>query len=322
MRAMIFEKVGSPLVLKEVLKPTPQSDEVLIKVSTCGVCRTDLHIIEGELKAPKLPLILGHQIVGTIEQIGTQVTRYKVGDRVGVPWLGYSCQECDYCLSQKENLCDNPLFTGYLKDGGFAEYCTAHEEFIFKLPDQYSDLEVAPFLCAGLIGYRALKLLGNVKKVGLYGFGSSAHLLLQLMNHLDIQAYVFTTAPQFALDLGATWAGNSDDTSPDLLDGVIIFAPVGALFINALKNVKKGGRVISAGIHMSDIPSFPYALLWGERSIGSVANLTREDAHDFFSLAKECQIKTTVTSFPLEDANQALQAIKAGSLKGSVVLKI
>lgn len=315
---MVLEKVGQPLVLKELPIPIPNNDEVLIKVSACGVCRTDLHIFEGDLTHPKLPLILGHQIVGTIE---------KTGERVGVPWLGETCQQCEFCLSGRENLCDKAIFTGYQRDGGFAEYCTAKKDYILPLPQGYDDLQVAPLLCAGLIGYRALRLSGKGKRIGFYGFGSSAHLLIQAAQSLEWEVFVFTkphdqAKQQFALSLGATWAGGSDEMPPELLDAAILFAPVGQLYPQALKATKKGGRVISAGIHMSDIPSFPYSLLWEERTMSSVANLTRQDGKDYMKLAENIGIEAKVTVFPLEEANQALAAIKNGQVEGSIVLKI
>lgn len=323
MRAMILEKIGSPLVLKELPIPTPKPNEVLIQVHTCGVCRTDLHIFDGELPNPKLPLILGHQIVGTI----VDSTKFKKGSRVGVPWLGWSCQACEFCLSGRENLCDKARYTGYAYDGGYAEYCIAHEDYIFPIPSNYDDLHAAPLLCAGLIGYRALRLAKSNKTIGFYGFGSSAHLLLQAAKAKGFDVYVFTrpgdkNKQEFAYSLGAKWAGGADDLPPLLLDAAIIFAPDGSLYPQALKAIKKGGKVISAGIHMSDIPSFPYALLWEERSMSSVANLTREDGHEFLKLVEEKPIQVKVTSFDLTEANQALSAIKSGTLDGSAVLKI
>lgn len=327
MLAMVLEKAGQQLILKEVPRPVPKPFEVLIKVHSCGVCRTDLHIAEGELPHPKLPLILGHQVVGTIAALGEKAAKYKVGSRVGVPWLGGTCHKCEFCLSGRENLCDQAVYTGYLRDGGYAEYCTAHEDYILPLPSSYDDLKAAPLLCAGLIGYRAFRLAGRNKTIGLYGFGSSAHLLIQVIKALGHQAYVFTRPgdekkQQFARSLGATWAGGSDELPPEALDAALIFAPVGALYPQALKAIKKGGRVVSAGIHMSDIPSFPYALLWEERSISSVANLTRQDGADFLQLAEKIPMQVMATPFPLAEANQALAAIKAGTIDGSAVLLI
>jgi len=327
MRAMVLEKIGQPLVLKEIPSPSPDPFEVLIKIKACGVCRTDLHIVDGELLHPKLPLILGHQVVGIIEKLGDKVTKHNVGNRVGVPWLGGTCHTCEYCMSGRENLCDKAIYTGYLRDGGFADYCTAHEDFILELPQNYDDLHTAPLLCAGLIGYRAFRLAGPTKTIGFYGFGSSAHILIQVANALGRDVYAFTRpgddkTQAFARSLGAKWAGGSDQLPPVSLDAALIFAPVGALFPQALKAIKKGGKVISAGIHMSDIPSFPYALLWEERSISSVANLTRQDGIDFMELIKKLHLQLTVTSFLLEDVNQALVAIRNGTLEGSAVLKI
>ena len=327
MRAMVLEKIGQPLILKDVPCPFPQSSEILVKVRTCGVCRTDLHIIDGELPTPKLPLILGHQVVGTVTQLGKNASKFKIGDRVGIPWLGGSCCICEFCLSQRENLCDHGIYTGYLRNGGFAEYCTAHENYALKLPQKYTNLQAAPLLCAGLIGYRAFRLAEPNKTIGFYGFGSSAHLLIQIANALNHEAYVFTRpgdekGQSFAYSLGAKWAGDSTMLPPIPLDAALIFAPVGSLYPLALKAIKKGGKVISAGIHMSDIPSFPYSLLWGERSISSVANLTRQDGIDFMHISDLLDLQINVTSFQLEEANQALTAIKNGTIKGSAVLKI
>jgi alcohol dehydrogenase, propanol-preferring len=327
MKAMVLEKIGDPLTLKEVPKPSPGEFEVLIKVRACGVCRTDLHIVEGELNSPKLPLILGHQIVGIIEEVGCKVSREKIGKRIGVAWLGRACGKCEFCLSSRENLCDYGVFTGYNCNGGYAEYCIAQDSFVVDIPEKYDDVSAAPLLCAGLIGYRALRLVGEFESVGFYGFGSSAHLLIQAARYLEKKVYVFTRpndqkTVEFALSLGATWAGGSDEAPPKLLDAAILFAPTGSLYPAALKVIKKGGKVISAGIHMSDIPSFSYSLLWEERSISSVANLTRRDALEFMTLASELdfQIKTSV--FPLKKANEALEAIKKGKVEGSVVLSL
>ena len=327
MRAMVLENVGSPLVYREVLKPIPQENQVLIKVSSCGVCRTDLHIIEGELTSPTLPLILGHQVVGTIEKRGFQAFKFQVGDRVGVPWLGKTCGTCDFCSHDKENLCDHALYTGYRCQGGYAEYCVAHEDFILDVPTSYDDLEAAPLLCAGLIGYRALRLAEPFDTVAFYGFGSSAHLLIQVATFLNKKVYVFTRpgdlkTQEFARSLGCVWAGGSLDLPPKPVDSAIIFAPDGALIPQALKALKKGGKVISAGIHMSDIPSFAYDLLWEERSVSSVANLTRRDGFDFMQILQKLHIKVRVTSFPLEEANEALSMLKKGAVEGSIVLKI
>lgn len=327
MRAMVLEEVGRPLILKDVPCPIPNPFEVLIKIKACGVCRTDLHIVDGELPHPKLPLILGHQVVGIIDKLGENVSKHKIGDRVGIPWLGGSCHTCEFCVSERENLCDKAIYTGYLRDGGYADYCTAHEDFILSLPQVYDDLHTAPLLCAGLIGYRAFRLAGPAKTIGFYGFGSAAHLLIQVANALDCEVYVFTRpgdekTQAFARSLGAKWTGGSDQLPPIALDAALIFAPVGALYPQALKAIKKGGKVISAGIHMSDIPSFPYALLWEERSMSSVANLTRQDGIDFMQIVEKFQLQVTVTSFSLENVNQALAAIRNGTLEGSAVLKI
>lgn len=324
---MVLEKANRPLVLKEVPKPVATGKQVLIKVHACGVCRTDVHIADGELDEPEYPLILGHQVVGIIEAMGQESGKYKIGDRIGAPWLGLTCQNCPFCLSSRENLCDHPTFTGYTQNGGFAEYCTIHEDYVVPLPAKYDDLHAAPLLCAGLIGYRAFKLAGDFKTLGLYGFGSSAHLLLQVAKALGKKTFVFTRAgdaktQEFARSLGAYWTGGSEELPPEPLDAALIFAPVGALYPQALKAVKKGGKVISAGIHMSDIPSFPYQLLWEERSMSSVANLTREDAKEFFALAEKIPLKVSVSEFPLEKANDALDAIRKGGVDGSCVLTI
>jgi alcohol dehydrogenase, propanol-preferring len=327
MKAMCLEQVGKPLVLREVERPTPQPGEVLLKVLTCGVCRTDLHIVDGDLPVPKLPLIPGHQIVGKIVELGEGVNHFQIGERVGVPWLGGTCHVCPYCMHERENLCDHPVFTGYTRNGGFAEYCTANAEYLLSLPSRYDDLHVAPLLCAGLIGFRAFRLAGDAHTLGFYGFGSSAHLLIQVASSLGKEVYVFTRpgdekTQSFARSLGASWAGGSDQLSPVPFDAALIFAPVGALMPQALRSTKKGGRVISAGIHMSDIPSFPYSLLWEERSLSSVANLTRKDGHDFMDLAEKILLKVSVTEFTLEQANAALAAIRSGSAEGSCILNI
>lgn len=327
MRAMVLEKIGSPLILKDVPCPIPKPLEVLIKTHACGVCRTDLHIVDGELPHPKLPLILGHQVVGIIEGLGEGASKHKVGDRVGVPWLGGCCGVCEFCSTGKENLCDNAVYTGYQRNGGYAEYCTAHEDFVLKLSEEYDNVHSAPLLCAGLIGYRAFRLAGPTKTIGFYGFGSSAHLLIQVAIALGRDVFVFTRpgdekTQAFARSLGAKWVGGSDQLPPVALDAALIFAPVGALYPQALRAVKKGGRVISAGIHMSDIPSFPYSLLWEERSMSSVANLTRQDGIEFMEIVRKLHLQVTITVFPLEKANEALTAIRNGTLEGSAVLRI
>jgi propanol-preferring alcohol dehydrogenase len=303
------------------------SHQVLLKVHSCGVCRTDLHIIDGELAQPKLPLVLGHQIVGTIVQPATESPTFAVGMRVGVPWLGHTCNHCSYCRSDRENLCDYAEFTGYQIDGGYAEYAVADERFCFPIPAGYPDEQAAPLLCAGLIGYRSLRLAGQALKIGLYGFGAAAHIVTQVAKYQGREVFAFTRpqdseAQSFARELGADWAGSSDQLPPTLLDAAIIFAPAGELVPAALRAVAKGGTVVCAGIHMSDIPSFPYEILWGERVVRSVANLTRQDGLDFLQLAPQIPIQTSVQSFQLEQANAALQALRQGEIRGAAVLKI
>ncbi|KAF3361674.1 putative alcohol dehydrogenase AdhA [Chlamydiales bacterium STE3] len=327
MRAMVLERVGCPLVLKHLPMPILGPYDVLIKIQACGVCRTDLHIIDGELLQPKLPLVPGHQVVGRIEALGKKVTKHHLENRVGVPWLGETCHACEFCLSERENLCDHAIYTGYLRDGGYADYCTAHEDYIIPLPPLYDDLHIAPLLCAGLIGFRGLRLVSEAQKIGFYGFGSSAHLLIQVAKSLGREIYVFTRpndqeSQDFALSLGAIWAGGSDDSPPTLMDAALIFAPVGELCPQALKSIKKGGKVISVGIHMSDLPSFPYSLLWQERSISSVANLTRKDAIDFFELIEKIPLQVAILPFPLEKANLALETLRRGKVHGSIVLSM
>jgi propanol-preferring alcohol dehydrogenase len=305
--------------------PTPNAHQLLLKVHACGICRTDLHILDGELTDPKLPLVMGHQIVGTVEAIGDQVTGFSQGQRVGVPWLGQTCQHCRYCNSGQENLCDQAEFTGYTLDGGYAEYAVADAQFCFPLPEDYPDLQVAPLLCAGLIGYRSYRMTGDAEKIGFYGFGAAAHILIQVARHQGRQIYAFTrpgdtSAQEFARKLGAVWAGGSDQAPPELLDAAIIFAPVGALVPAALKAIRKGGNVVCAGIHMSEIPAFPYDILWEERSICSVANLTRQDGEEFLAIAPQVPIQTEVTQFSLQQANEALEALRNGEFNGSAVL--
>lgn len=325
MQAMILEKTGLPLVHREVPLPHVGDRDVLIKVFACGVCRTDLHIIDAELPNAKLPLILGHQIVGIVEKKGEKATRFQKGDLVGVPWLGKTCEKCHFCLSGRENLCDHAVFTGYHRDGGFAEYSAADERYIFPLSDKYLPVDQAPLLCAGLIGYRAYKMTEPAQRIGFYGFGSSAHLLIQLACAQNKEIFVFTR-PQdrdkqaFAKTFGAKWVGGSDEMPPVPLDAAIVFAPQGDLMIQALKAVDKGGAVISAGIHMSDIPSFSYDLLWEEKSLKSVANLTRQDGAEFLQLAKEVAIGPIVNPFSLKEANKALSELRSGKLSGSAVL--
>ena len=327
MHAMVLESPHSLLKLREVPIPEPQEEQILLQVQTCAVCRTDLHIVDGELPQPRMPLILGHQIVGIVAQQGPKATRFKLGQRVGVPWLGKTCGKCHFCLSNRENLCEKPLFTGYHLDGGYAEFCVANEKYCYALPDIYSDLEVAPLLCGGLIGFRAFRMTGESKKLGFYGFGSSAHILLQIACHQGKEVFAFTrsgdeSAQNLAKKLGAVWAGSSEEISPMLLDSALIFAPVGNLVPQALQAIDKGGSVICLGIHMSDIPSFPYELIYGERILRSVANLTREDGSEFFKIAAELMIHTQVASYPLEEANQALQDLKEGKITGSAVIQI
>jgi len=327
MRVMIFEKPGKDLSLREMNLPEPGAEQVLLRVHACAVCRTDLHIIDGELSDPKIPLIPGHEIVGTVATVGAAVTRFKVGDRLGVPWLGWTCGECSFCREGQENLCDRAKFTGYTLDGGYAEYAVADQRFCFPIPEEYSDIEAAPLLCAGLIGYRSLVKAGNGNRLGIYGFGAAAHIVAQVANYQKREIYAFTRpgdseAQQFALSLGAVWAGSSDELPPVKLDAAIIFAPVGALITQALKAVRKGGTVVSGGIHMSDIPSFPYALLWEERSICSVANLTRRDGAEFMQLAPKVPVRTQVETFALEEANEALQRLRSGRIHGAAVLVV
>ncbi len=326
MRAMVLTAADQPLQLMDVPRPVPERDQVLVRVLACGICRTDLHILDGELSQPKLPLIPGHQIVGVVEQLGAGVVGLEPGDRVGIPWLGKTCGHCTYCQTKRENLCDQAQFTGYQIDGGFADYAVAHAAFCFKLPSHYPDLQVAPLLCAGLIGYRALRLAGPAKRLGLYGFGASAHLVIQMAKHQGREVLVFTRpqdtdSQSFARQLGADWVGSSTEAPPALLDAAIIFAPVGALVPAVLKAMAKGGTVVCAGIHMSDIPSFPYEVLWGERVLRSVANLTRQDGEEFLALAPRIPIQTTVTVYPLAQANEALLALRQGAFQGAAVLQ-
>lgn len=327
MKAMVLEKQGEELQLKDIEKPEPGPSQIQLKVSHCGVCRTDLHILDGDLDEPKLPLILGHQIVGTVQKLGEEVTGFEEGQKIGVPWLGKTCGECEFCKSGQENLCDQAKFTGYDIDGGFAEYTVADSRFCFPIPPDYPDLQAAPLLCAGLIGYRSFRKTGEAKKIGFYGFGSAAHILIQVANYQDREVYAFTRpgdteSQQFAKEKGAVWAGPSDELPPEKLDAVIIFAPVGPLVPQSLKALKKGGTVVCAGIHMSDIPSFPYKILWEERSIESVANLTRKDGTDFLDLAPKVPVESNVTVYPLEKANEALNDLREGDFDGSAVLKI
>jgi propanol-preferring alcohol dehydrogenase len=297
----------------------------LIRVHACAVCRTDLHVVDGELIEPKLPLIPGHEIVGTVDNLGEDVERFKIGDRVGVPWLGWTCGACSYCQSGRENLCDRAKFTGYTLDGGYAEYTAADQRYCFPIPSSYSDAEAAPLLCAGLIGYRSLVKAGDGKRLGIYGFGAAAHIVAQVARYQQREIYAFTRpgdedAKRFALGLGAVWAGGSNETPPEKLDAAIIFAPVGELVPHALRAVGKGGAVVCGGIHMSDIPSFPYSILWEERSICSVANLTRRDGEEFMALAPKVPVRADVQTFPLKEANEALARLRSGQIQGAAVL--
>jgi len=325
MKAMVLDKQGEPLVLQEKTQPEYSTDQVLIKVNVCAVCRTDLHVCDGDLTKPKLPLIPGHEIVGEIVAIGGSVKNLNIGDRVGVPWLGFTCGQCLYCQQGAENLCDFAQFTGYQIDGGYAEYTVAHQRYVFGLPDAMTDIEAAPLLCAGLIGYRSYKMTGDPKRLGLYGFGAAAHITIQIARYEGRDIYAFTrsgdkASQSFAKDLGAVWVGDANQPPPELLDAAIIYAPVGDLVPAALRSLRKGGIVICAGIHMSDIPTFPYNILWGERSIKSVANLTRKDGEEFFALAEKIPVKTETTTFTLEDANIALNKLRQGELQGAAVL--
>jgi len=328
MRAMLLDAPHTPLHLVELPIPTPGAGQVLLKVHACGVCHTDLHILDGELDKPKLPLVLGHQIVGSVAGLGAGAARFQVNDRVGVPWLGATDGTCRYCRRGQENLCEVPTFIGYNVDGGFAEYTLADERFCFPLPAAYSDLEVAPLLCAGLIGYRTYRMAGeNVETLGIYGFGAAAHIIAQLAKFEGKRVYAFTrpgdtAAQEFAIAKGADWAGDSTQTPPEKLDAALIFAPVGALVVAALQATHKGGGVVCGGIHMSDIPSFPYSLLWEERVIRSVANLTRKDGEDFLKLAPQVPVRTDVKIFPLEQAGLALEQLRRGDFTGAAVLEV
>lgn len=327
MQAMVIDAPARLLRLVERPRPQPGPHEVQLQISACGVCRTDLHVLDGDLPALGHAIVPGHEIVGRVSELGAMVTLLALGQRVGVPWLGWTCGVCDYCRVARENLCDRAQFTGYHRDGGYAEYMVADANYVLPLPDQYSDIEAAPLLCAGLIGYRSLLMAGDANRLGLYGFGAAAHLMTQVASARGQEIYAFTrpgdlTAQAFARRLGAVWAGGSDQEPPTPLDAAIILAPVGALVPIALRAVRKGGCVICAGIHMSDIPSFPYALLWGERRLLSVANLTRRDGLDFLSIAANMQLDITIEPYPLVAANDALAALRAGRLTGVAVLTI
>ena len=325
MWAMQLKVPRTPLVPVELADPQPRAGEVRVAVAACGVCRTDLHVVDGELSHPKLPIIPGHEIVGRVDAVGPGVTGLEIGMRVGIPWLGHTCGSCPYCLQGSENLCDHPLFTGYTRDGGYATATVADARYVFALPEGTNDVATAPLLCAGLIGWRSLRMAGEGRRIGLYGFGAAAHIIAQVARWQGRDVYAFTrpddlAGQQFAIGLGACWAGSSETIPPEPLDCAIIFAPVGALVPAALRAVRKGGRVVCAGIHMSDIPQFPYRLLWEERQVVSVANLTREDAREFFTVVAKAKIVTTTTAYPLLQANEALGDLRAGRLEGAAVL--
>lgn len=325
MHAMVLEQTGRPLVMKELPDPLPGPGEIRVRVAACGVCRTDLHVVDGDLPHPSLPLIPGHEIVGHVDMIGAGVTGFRMGARVGIPWLGHTCGACDYCRAGRENLCDHPLFTGYTRNGGYATHAVADASYAFPLGGLGEDGAVAPLLCAGLIGWRSLVLAGEGKVLGIYGFGAAGHIVLQVARAQGRKVFTFSRpgdgeAEAFARQLGADWAGGSDEMPPEALDAAIIYAPVGSLVPAALRATRKGGRVVCAGIHMSDIPSFPYRILWEERQLLSVANLTRQDARDFLRVADEADIRTTTTLYPLARANEALDDLRSGRLQGAAVL--
>jgi propanol-preferring alcohol dehydrogenase len=326
MKAMVLESPGKPLVLKNVPAPEPDDNQVLIKIHACGVCRTDLHIVDGELTEPKHPLIIGHEIVGSVAKLGINVSDFKIGDKVGVPWLGYTDGTCKYCKRGEENLCENAKFTGYTIDGGYAEYTAADKHYVFRIPEGYDDAHVAPLLCAGLIGYRSYRMINRkFETLGIYGFGAAAHVIAQVAVHQGKKIYAFTKpgdkeGQEFALKLGAVWAGDSTQLPPVKLDASIIFAPIGSLIPAALKASDRGGVVICGGIHMSNIPQFPYEILWEEREIKSVANLTRRDGEELLEIAPKVPVKTEFTLYPLEKANDALNDLRSGKLHGAAVL--
>lgn len=325
MRAMVLNCAGAPLVDTELPTPGAGPGQIVLKVTACGVCRTDLHVVDGELPDPRLPLVLGHEVVGSVTEVGRGVTRFEIGDRVGVPWLGSTCGSCRYCQTGRENLCAQARFTGYTLDGGYAASAVADERFCFPIPAAYSDVEAAPLLCAGLIGYRCLMKAGDAARLGIYGFGAAAHIVAQVARFQGREVYAFTRpgddeGQQFARDMGAAWVGDSTTLPPEPLGAAIIFAPVGDLVPAALRAVEKGGTVVCGGIHMSDIPAFPYDLLWGERTICSVANLTRRDGEEFLAIAPRVPVRTEVEPFPLAAANEALARLRAGTLRGAAVL--
>ena len=325
MKAMVLRRSGTALTPEDLPIPLPGRGEVRVSVEACAVCRTDLHVVDGDLAHPKLPLVPGHEIVGKVDALGSGVHAFEVGERVGIPWLGHTCGQCSYCCTGRENLCDAPLFTGYTRDGGFAEQAVADAAYVFKLPAQEDPIAAAPLMCAGLIGWRSLVAAGDAERVGIYGFGAAAHIIAQVCRWQGRHVYAFTrpgdrSAQEFALSLGAIWAGGSDLVPPDPLDAAILFAPIGALVPIALRHVRKGGRVVCGGIHMSDIPSFPYRLLWEERQVVSVANLTRQDARDFLTIAPKAGVKTSTTPYPLHAANDALGDLRDGKLAGAAVI--
>jgi alcohol dehydrogenase, propanol-preferring len=325
MRAMVLEKTRQPLKAVDLPKPKPGAGQVLVKIHACGICRTDLHVVDGELPHPKLPLVPGHEIVGSVAELGANAGRFHIGDRVGIPWVGWTDGVCRFCKSGRENLCDNGRFTGYTIDGGYAEYTVADQRFCFPIPTTYDDAEAAPLLCAGLIGYRSLVKTGGGERLGIYGFGAAAHIITQVARHQGRKVFAFTRSgdlkgQEFARSLGASWAGGSDTLPPERLDAAIIFAPAGELVPLALKALDKGGIVVCGGIHMSDIPAFPYESLWEERSICSVANLTRHDGEEFLALAPRVPVITTVHPFSLEEANEALDSVRHGKIEGAAVL--
>ena len=325
MKAMQLAAPGTPLKLVELPTPRPARDQIVLRVRACGVCRTDLHVVDGELARGKMPIVPGHEIVGSVAEKGPAVERFAVDDRVGVPWLGHTCGRCDFCTSGRENLCDAARFTGYDLDGGYAQYVVADQRFCFPIPAGYDDVAAAPLLCAGLIGYRALVLAGEGERLGIYGFGAAAHIVAQIARYQGRKIFAFTRpgdseGQRFACELGAAWTGDSTAVPPEPLDAAIIFAPVGALVVHALRASRKGGTVVCAGIHMSDIPAFPYELLWGERVVRSVANLTRRDGEEFLALAPKIPVRTTTEALPLEKANEALARLREGRITGAAVL--
>jgi propanol-preferring alcohol dehydrogenase len=322
---MVLHSSGKPLREEGIPQPEPGLCQVLVAVRACGICRTDLHVVDGELPNPKLPLIPGHQVVGVVEAAVEGAERFSAGDRIGVPWLGWTCGECRYCRGGRENLCERAVFTGYLADGGYAELIVADERYCLAIPEPYGDVEAAPLLCAGLIGYRALRMTGDAERIGLYGFGSSAHLVCQVARHEGRRVFALTRSGDeagqaFARELGAEWAGDAAEGPPEELDGAIVFAPAGELVPTALRALARGGTVVCAGIHMSDIPAFPYEILWGERSLRSVANLTRRDGEEFMALAPQVPVRTQTTHYPLRDANHALDDLRSGRVHGAAVL--